>query len=178
MAFFSIKESNQMENIGSKIFGVFVVALLGTLLYLTVFSDGLGKAPDIKVKNTSGETISLDKPMKPILVNFWATSCPSCIKKMPHLAEMKQSFGDRVEIVAVSMNYDPVDQVEKFIKANPYPFTFIMDTDGKIAKAFGDILLTPTSFLIAPNGKIVYKEIGEVKFDLVKERIKQLSPQL
>ncbi|WP_029407831.1 peroxiredoxin [Thiomicrorhabdus sp. Milos-T2] len=167
-----------MENIGSKIFGLFVVALLATLLYLTVFSDGLGQAPEVTVTGSQGQSINLNKPLKPVLVNFWATSCPGCIKEMPELAKMKQTLGDRFELVAVSMNYDPVAQVEKFIKANPYPFTFVMDTDGKIAKAFGDVLLTPTSFLIAPNGKIIYQQVGEVKFDMVTERIKQLSPQL
>ena len=167
-----------MENIGSKIFGLFVVGLLATLLYLTVFSDGLGKAPNVTVTGTQGESITLSKPMKPVLVNFWATSCPGCIKEMPDLAKMKQSLGDRFEIVAISMDYDPTVQVEKFIKANPYPFTFVMDTDGALAKAFGDVLLTPTSFLIAPNGKIVYQQIGEDQFEMVTERIKQLSPQI
>lgn len=167
-----------MENIGSKIFGAFVIALLGTLLYLTVFSEGLGQAPQVTVTSAKGETIQLNKPMKPVLVNFWATSCPGCIKEMPDLAKMKQSLGDRFELVAVSMDYDPVEQVEKFIKSNPYPFTFVMDTDGKIAKAFGDVLLTPTSFLIAPNGKIVYHQVGEVQFEMVTERIKQMTPQL
>lgn len=167
-----------MENIGSKIFGLFVVGLLSALLYLTVFSDGLGKAPEITVTDSQGQNINLNKPMKPVLINFWATSCPGCIKEMPDLAKMKQTLGDRFEIVAISMDYDPTEQVEKFIKANPYPFTFVMDTNGALAKAFGDILLTPTSFLIAPNGKIVYKQIGEVQFEMVTERIKQLSPQI
>ncbi len=167
-----------MQNIGGKIFGVLVVGLLATLLYFTVFSDGLGKGPDITIKTAQGESINLSKPMKPILVNFWATSCPGCIKEMPDLAKMKLALGDRFELLAVSMNYDPAEQVQNFVKNNPYPFIFKMDTDGEIAKAFGDVLLTPTSFLIAPNGKIVYKQIGEVHFDLVAERIKQLSPQL
>jgi len=159
-------------------FGILVVGLLAALLYLTVFSDGLGKAPDIAIKNNQGETFNLNKPMKPVLVTFWATSCPGCIKEMPHLTEMKHALGDRFEIVAVSMNYDPAEQVTKFIKANNYPFIFVMDTDGEIAKAFGEVLLTPTSFLIAPNGKIVYRVTGEVHFDQVTERIKQLSPQI
>lgn len=167
-----------MQNLGSKIFGLFVVGLLGTLLYLTVFSDGLGQAPKIAVQNAQGQTINLEKPLKPILVNFWATSCPGCIKEMPDLTKMKQALGDRFEIVAVSMDYDPEKQVQNFIAKNPYPFIFVMDTDGSIAKAFGGVLLTPTSFLIAPNGKIVYQQIGEVHFDQVTERIKQLSPQL
>jgi len=167
-----------MQNIGSKLFGLLVIALLATLLYLTVFSDGLGKAPAITVNSNQGQVIELNNPKKPILVNFWATSCPGCIAEMPHLAEMKNQFGDRFEMVAISMDYDPAEQVQKFIKNNPYPFIFVSDTDGAMAKAFGDVLLTPTSFLIAPNGNIVYKQIGEVQFDLVKERIKQMSPQL
>ncbi|MBF6058247.1 MULTISPECIES: peroxiredoxin family protein [Thiomicrorhabdus] len=167
-----------MQNIGSKIFTVFIIGLLGTLLYLTVFSDGLGQAPSVSVKTSQGQTIQLDKPLKPVLVNFWATSCPGCIKEMPEMAKMKQALGDRFELVAISMQYDPKEQVEKFIANNPYPFTFVMDSDGKLAKAFGDVLLTPTSFLIAPNGRIVYQIVGELQFEQVAERIKRMSPQL
>lgn len=166
-----------MQNIGSKLFGLVVFALLAALIYATVFSDGLGNAPEVKVTTSQGQEITLSKPMKPVLVNFWATSCPGCIEEMPALAEMKQELGDRFELVAISMDYDPQEQVKKFIQANPYPFSFVMDTDGKIAKAFGDVLLTPTSFLIAPNGKIVYQQVGEVHFAQVTERIKQMSPQ-
>jgi thiol-disulfide isomerase/thioredoxin len=167
-----------MQNIGGKIFGASVIGLLATLLYFTVFADGLGKGPDITIEAKDGQSFNLSKPMKPILVNFWATSCPGCIKEMPDLAKMKLALGNRFELVAISMDYDPAEQVQNFIKSNPYPFIFKMDTDGSIAKAFGDILLTPTSFLIAPNGKIVYKQIGEVQFDLVAKRIKEMSPQL
>ncbi|NPA72652.1 MAG: TlpA family protein disulfide reductase [Gammaproteobacteria bacterium] len=166
-----------MQNIGGKIFGALVIGLLGTLLYLTVFSDGLGKGPDINITNSQGQSFNLSKPMKPVLINFWATSCPGCIKEMPDLAKMKQALGNRFELVAVSMSYDPSEQVDQFIKRNPYPFIFIKDSDEAIAKAFGGILLTPTSFLIAPNGKIVYQQIGEVHFEQVAERIKQMSPQ-
>ncbi|MBO1924234.1 MULTISPECIES: TlpA disulfide reductase family protein [Thiomicrorhabdus] len=166
-----------MQNIGSKLFGVVVIGLLATLVYVTVFSDGLGKAPEVMVTNNQGEEIALNKPKKPVLVNFWATSCPSCIQEMPDMAKMKQELGDRFELIAISMEYDPQEQVQKFVQANPYPFVFVMDKDGKIAKSFGDVLLTPTSFLIAPNGKIVYKQVGELHFADVTERIKQMSPQ-
>lgn len=167
-----------MKNLSSKLLGGLVVVLLGSLLYFTVFTDGLGKAPAVTITAPDGSTINLEKPMKPILVNFWATSCPSCVTKMPDMAQMKQQLGDRFEIVAISMNYDPKQQVEKFIEANPYPFIFTMDSDGSIAKAFGDILLTPTSFLVAPNGNIVYRKVGDLDFGPVTERIKQMSPQL
>jgi len=167
-----------MQTIASKIFPAVVVVLIGALAYFTLFSDGLGQAPDIKVTNNQGEEINLSKPMKPVLVNFWATTCPTCISEMPDMAAMKNELGDRFELVTVSMQYDPEEQVKKFIASNPFPFVFVHDRDGSIAKAFGDILLTPTSFLIAPNGSIVYQHIGVIHFDQVTERIKQMSPQL
>lgn len=167
-----------MKSIGSKIFGVLVLVLLGSLLYITVFSDGLGKAPELHIQTSTNETLNLSKPMKPVLVNFWATSCPGCVTEMPHLAELKQKFGDRFELVAISMDYDPADQVSKFIAQHNYPFSFVMDTQGDMAKAFGDVLLTPTSFLIAPNGNIVYQKVGEVDFDLVEQRLTQMTPNL
>lgn len=166
-----------MNNLKRNFFSILVIALLGALLYFTVFSDGLGKAPAVTVKTSDNQSIDLSYPKKPILVNFWATSCPGCIAEMPALAEIKKRLGDRFNLVAVSMNYDPAKQVQNFINKNPYPFDFVMDTDGKIAEAFGGVLLTPTSFLIAPNGNIVYQKIGEVDFALVEERIKQMSPQ-
>jgi thiol-disulfide isomerase/thioredoxin len=167
-----------MQQLGRKLFVIVVVALLGTLIYLTLFSQGLGKAPAITVKTNSGEELVLNKPKKPVLVNFWATTCPGCIAEMPHLAEIKRDFGDDFELVAISMDYDPVEQVQKFIENNPYPFSYVMDTKGELAKAFGEIQLTPTSFLIAPNGNIVYQKIGEVDFDLVRNKIDQMTPDL
>lgn len=165
-----------MNKLGSKLFGLLVIALLGTLLYLTVFSDSLGKGPEITVKTASGESLALNLPKKPVLVNFWATTCPGCIAEMPHLATMKNKFGDKFELVAVSMDYDPAEQVQKFIAKNRYPFSFVMDTDGKIAEAFGGVMLTPTSFLIAPNGNIVYQKIGEVDFELVTDKVQKMMP--
>lgn len=167
-----------MQNIARQLFGAVVLILIGTLIYLTVFSDGLGKAPAITVKTAQGEMLDLNRPMKPVMVTFWATTCSGCIAEMPHLAKIKQQFGDKFELVAVSMEYDPAEQVEKFTAKNPYPFSFVKDTEGKIASAFGEVLLTPTSYLIAPNGNIKYRKVGEVDFEWVTQTIDQMTPDL
>ncbi len=161
----------QKKNIGSQALSILAIILLGSLAYLTLFSTGLGKAPEIKLGNTQ-----LNKPLKPVLVNFWATSCPGCITEMPELAKIKNKFADKFEIIAVSMDYDPKEQVDKFIAKNKFPFTFVHDKSGKIAKAFGAVLLTPTSFLIAPNGNIVYQIVGEVDFKLVEQKVANMTP--
>lgn len=167
-----------MQNIARQLFGAVVLILIGTLIYLTVFSDGLGKAPAITIKTAQGEMLELDRPMKPVMVTFWATTCSGCIAEMPHLAKIKQQFGDKFELVAVSMEYDPAEQVEKFTAKNPYPFSFVKDTEGKIAAAFGGVLLTPTSYLIAPNGNIKYRKVGEADFEWVTQTITQMTPDL
>ncbi len=161
---------------GQKLLIAVVVLLLGALAYVTLFTEGLGKAPDITVTTLDDQKIALGKPGKPVLVNFWATTCPGCIAEMPHLAEMKRQLGDRFTLIAVAMAYDPLDQVKNYINAHDYPFAFVHDSDGRIAEAFGGVSLTPTSFLIAPNGNIVYKKVGEVDYALVRQRIEQMSP--
>lgn len=159
-------------------FAKFVLSF--AILALALIASGCdgNKAPKLEVALNSGETINLNLPKKPILVNFWATSCPGCIAEMPHLTQLKNELGDRFEILAISMDYDPAEQVDAFIKANNYPFNFIKDLDGSFSQAFGGIKLTPTNFLVAPNGNIVYQKIGDPDFAFLKRRIEQLSPQL
>lgn len=160
----------------TKVFAGLVVALVGIVLFFS-FSGG-AKAPNINLTASNGEQMDLSLPKKPVLVNFWATTCPGCIAKMPSLAELKNELGDRFELVAISMDYDPANQVDAFIKAHNYPFNYIKDTDGSLSQAFGDIKLTPTTFLIAPNGNIVFQKIGDTDMAFLKKRIIELSPQL
>jgi thiol-disulfide isomerase/thioredoxin len=151
-----------------------VVAVLMALIGITLF--GSDKAPAIQVKTLDGDVVDLGHPGKPTLVNFWATTCPGCIAEMPHLAKMKQRLGKDFQIVAIAMAYDPIDQVQKYRKAHAYPFLFAHDSTGEIAAAFGGVSLTPTSFLIAPNGNIVYRKIGEVDYDKVEARVRAMLP--
>lgn len=164
-----------MKNLPALSLGLVVVALVGFLIYFTL--SGGEKAPSVTVEASDGQVLDLSLPKKPVLVNFWATSCPSCISKMPDLAKLKADYGDRFELLAISMDYDPPQHVANFIAANPYPFNFIQDSDGALSEAFGKIRLTPTTFLIAPNGNIVYRKIGDADMALLNTRIDQLSPQ-
>lgn len=165
-----------MKNLSTKLLAGLVIVLVGAILVFTL--SGGEKAPEVSVTASNGEPLSLTLPKKPVLVNFWATSCPSCVSKMPSLAELKNELGDRFELLAISMDYDPAPQVDAFIKAHNYPFNFIKDSDGQLSQAFGEIKLTPTTFLIAPNGNIVYRKIGDTDMAFLKQRIQELSPQL
>ncbi|TDY00459.1 peroxiredoxin family protein [Thiohalophilus thiocyanatoxydans] len=152
---------------------VFMVLLLGALAWLWFSPSGLQRAPDISFKNVEGETMELQQLQgRPVLVTFWATSCPGCIEEMPHLIEMYHDLAPRgLEIIGVAMAYDPPNHVMRMREERDIPYPIVLDIDSEIARAFGDVKLTPTHFLINPRGRIVHHKIGELDMDKVRDRI-------
>jgi peroxiredoxin len=100
-----------------------------------------------------------------VLVNFWATSCAVCVKEMPRLAEIHRRHSDRgLETVAVAMSYDPPNYVVQYAERTRLPFRVALDPVGQVAKQFGDVRLTPTTFVIDRRGQIVKRIVGEPDF--------------
>jgi peroxiredoxin len=77
------------------------------------------------------------------------------------------------ETVAVAMNYDPPSYVKAFVDQRRLPFFVALDVNGDIAKAYGDIQLTPTSFLIGKDGKIIKRFVGNLDFKELDGLIEQ-----
>lgn len=110
-----------------------------------------------------------------VLVNFWATSCTGCIAEMPDLVRTHQKFQDvGVEMVAVAMSYDNPSFVKTFAQAHGLPFILAFDKTGEVAKAFGEVQLTPTTFLLNKEGEIVKRYLGAPNFDELHREIEQL----
>jgi peroxiredoxin len=102
---------------------------------------------------------------KVLLVNFWATSCATCVAEMPQLVATHQKFKARgYETLAVAMQYDPPAYVARFAESRQLPFGVAIDNTGEIAQRFGDIKLTPTTFLIDQQGRIVKRYVGTPDF--------------
>jgi peroxiredoxin len=146
-----------------------ILALLVAMLFLGLIFKAASpaKAPDLTVSSTKGEALMIyDKHYKFTIINFWATDCPGCIKEMPHLADTYNKYKEHgIQIIAVSMFYDPPSQVLNFIKKNNIPFPVVIDSDNKIAQQFENIRLTPTSILINREGQIIDQIVGEIDFN-------------
>jgi peroxiredoxin len=123
-------------------------------------------APDVTFVTLDGRPIQLGSLRgKVVLVNFWATSCPGCIKEMPGMIETYKQYKDKgFEIIAVAMSYDPPNHVVNFAQTRQLPFPVALDVKGDHARAFNDVRLTPTSFIIGRNGRILEQKIGELDF--------------
>ena len=121
------------------------------------------KAPAVAMTTITGEQLSMEGLAgKVVLVKFWATSCVTCIKQMPDTIEYFERYRDRgYETIAVAMDYDPPNYVLNFAQTRQLPFKVVLDTQGEIARAFGNVKLTPTAFLIDRQGRIVKRYLGE-----------------
>jgi len=142
---------------------VAVLAIAGAFFYALMDRPG---APAITFTTLEGKPIVLDELRgKVVLVNFWATSCPGCIKEMPGMIETYQQYKGRgFEIVAVAMSYDPPNYVVNFVQTRQLPFPVALDVDGEHARACGNVQLTPTSFIIGKDGRILEQKLGELDF--------------
>lgn len=102
---------------------------------------------------------------KVMVVNFWATSCATCVKEMPDIVATHDKFKARgLDTLAVAMSYDPPAFVARFAETRKLPFSVAIDNTGAVAKAFGDVQMTPTIFLINKRGEIVKRYVGEPDF--------------
>ncbi|MCU0813730.1 MAG: TlpA family protein disulfide reductase [Burkholderiaceae bacterium] len=149
-----------------------VVALLAALIFTAIgvlawtSLTRLEPAPAVTYRLLDGSSVTTDDLRgKVVLVNFWATSCVTCVKEMPQIAATHEKFRARgFETIAVAMSYDPPAFVSRFAETRQLPFAVAIDGTGDIARGFGDVRLTPTTFLINKRGEIVKRYVGEPDF--------------
>lgn len=143
-----------------------VLAVAGTGYFVTR-PDGGQAAPKVTYLGIDGKKITPQQlEGKVVLVNFWATSCVSCVKEMPDMVATYNRHKDKgFRFVAVAMTYDRPDYVVNFTDTRKLPFDVALDVDGSVAKSFGNVQLTPTTFVIGKDGKILKRYVGIPNFD-------------
>lgn len=145
-------------------------------LLLVLWGCAGERAPESSFVLLDGSTVSTQQLQgKVSLVNFWATSCTSCVAEMPELVATYNKFKDRgYETVAVAMSYDPPSYVVNFAQSRQLPFKVAIDNTGGVARSWGDVKLTPTTFLLNKRGEIVKRFVGTPDFVELHQLIDKL----
>ncbi len=122
-------------------------------------------APDFALPDIAGQTIRLaDYRGKPVILNFWATWCPPCLAEMPTLQRAHDLLaGDGIAVIGINVG-DAADAIKAFLSTTPVSFPLLMDADTEIAQRYPVIGL-PTTFIIDPQGQLVYSATGELEWD-------------
>lgn len=149
-----------------------VLAIAGAVFMAT----GSTAAPESTFVLLDGSRkTTADMKGKVTLVNFWATSCTTCVAEMPRIVSTYDKYKARgYDTVAVAMSYDPPSYVVNYAQTRKLPFQVAIDNTGAVAKAWGDVQLTPTTFIVNRRGDIVKRYVGEPDFAELHRLIEKL----
>lgn len=149
-----------------------VLAIAGTVFLAT----GSSAAPESTFVLLDGSRkTTADMKGKVTLVNFWATSCTTCVAEMPRIISTYDKYkAQGYDTVAVAMSYDPPSYVVNYAETRKLPFKVAIDNTGAVAKAWGDVQLTPTTFVVNRRGDIVKRYVGEPDFAELHRLIEKL----
>ncbi|MBP6115805.1 MAG: TlpA family protein disulfide reductase [Neisseriaceae bacterium] len=143
-----------------------ILIAVAALVWFAI-SSNKQQAPAFSLIDFNGHPVSEQQfAGKVTLVNFWATSCVGCVAEMPQLITTQAKYGGQgYQTIAIAMEYDPEDHIKEFLtKYDMSQFTVAKDKTGAVAKAYGNVQLTPTSVLVDSHGDIVTTIVGEPNF--------------
>jgi len=153
---------------------LFAIVLSGLLFAIIwIKSHNVQLAPDVNFSDIDGTQHSLSQyANQPVLMIFWATDCPGCVQEMPELNALYQDYADQgLAMIGVAMAHDTPDHINAMRQQRQLAYTLTWDQNDEIATAFNRVRVTPTHFLIAPNGEIVMRKIGTLDFEQLREKL-------
>ncbi len=158
-----------------------IAALLGASLQLAgaAFAADIGQpAPAFDLPGAAGQVRLADLRGKLVYVDFWASWCGPCKQSFPWMNEMQAKYGGHgLQIVGIAVDNKRAD-AEQFLKETPARFTVAYDVAGETPKSYR-IKGMPSSYLIAPDGRVLYAHAGFREQDKkeLEDRIRQALPK-
>jgi peroxiredoxin len=131
---------------------------------LLVVPSKAQNAINFTLKDLNGKETKLSDHIgeKIILINFWATWCLPCIKELPHLQRIYETYQDK-EFIMFAISVDgpgTLAQVRSFVNRNNYNFPVLLDTESKVVALYNPRVLLPYTILIDNDGQIYHVQQG------------------
>lgn len=150
--------------------------LIISLLLLVPFSVSAisvgDTVPSFKARTIDGnKSLALeDYRGKVVLLDFWASWCPPCLKSLPKYNDLRREIGtSQFEVVAVNVDENTED-AKKFLQKHPVSYPIAKDPKGVLPGVFG-VKAMPTSYLIDKNGVVKYVHAAFKEGDIEKLKI-------
>lgn len=119
-------------------------------------------APDFRLPSLTGEEVALSSLKgRPVLVNFWATWCPSCVQEVPELeAFYRRHRGEGLVLLAVNvMQRDTPETIAAFVREKGLTFPVLLDAGSEVSQRY-QVAYLPTTYLIDRRGVIRFRYVG------------------
>jgi thiol-disulfide isomerase/thioredoxin len=137
------------------------IVLFCGLSMLTTTTVGTERTIDFSLKDMDGNTHTLSEYRgKWVVVNFWATTCPPCIKEMPELSDFHERHKES-DAVVLGMNFEDIKPswMRHFLGSVQVTYP-ILPWGTSPATPFGLVVALPTTFIIDPGGRQVAQQVG------------------
>ena len=146
-------------NIATKL--IAAIALVTIATFAAFLATPQRRAPEARFVTLGGESFTTSAMRGRVtVVNFWATWCPDCMKEMPRMIEAHRRFAPRgYETIAVAVRDHP-NRVADYARKEALPFKVALDTTDEVSKRFGDVQITPTTFVIDRKGRVLRRYVG------------------
>ena len=152
-----------------------IVASCAVVAGAYLWSDSTAAPASTFVLLDGSQKHTADLKGRVTLVNFWATSCVTCVAEMPQLIATHDKYKNQgFDTLAIAMQYDPPSYVVNYVQSRKLPFQVALDNTGALAKSWGDVQLTPTTYLVNKRGQIVKRYVGEPNFAELHQLIEKL----
>lgn len=159
-------------------FALFIAALFALLFIVFLYKNATAPVyTELQFEDVDGEVHQFaDYAGKPILMIFWATDCPACIQELPELIALHEEYAEKgLVMLGVSLPHDTPSHIKAMREDRGLPYTLVWDSEGKISSAFNNVRVTPTHYLISPEGKIVMRKIGVLDKDSVTAQLEKMG---
>ncbi|RME99523.1 MAG: hypothetical protein D6768_14895 [Chloroflexi bacterium] len=132
-------------------------------------------APDFTLAGLDGRPVSLaDYRGRVVLVNFWATWCPTCVTEMPDYEQVYRQFSPDFVVLGVNLQESPA-QVEKYAAGLGLSFPVLLDADGQVTNRQYRVTGMPGSFIINRDGVIIYRHAGPMPAKTLRTKLADLG---
>lgn len=135
-------------------------------------------APNFTLTNLAGQPVALtDYRGKVVLVNFWATWCPSCLSELPDYEQIYQQYGGPAgDFVILGVNLqESQSQVGAYSSGLGVTFPVLLDIDGTVTTRQYQVTGMPGSFIIDRQGVIFYRHVGPMNAATLQAKLAELG---
>ena len=137
--------------------------------------------PEFAALDLSGEMRNIKEwDGKLIVLNFWATWCPPCLKEIPEFIELQETYGDQgFQIIGIAI--DEEEAVREYVEkvGMNYPSLVVQDEGVMLAKRYGNgIGALPYTVIINRDGEISHTIRGELSKIRAKELMEERGIKL